>query len=285
MGKKDIIDFATRPATVSYNAPSLPGREAPKVSSAMDKQVGPKNSPTTFLRTVVILSLALAGAEFLLALHYKRQSDRAVVEKFQELYYGSGVWLKTRWLGVRSQQAPTDNWSMQEIISEVRPDYIIETGTANGGTSLFYAAVLSFVNPTGKVITLDVQQHVEDASKLPMWNERVEMIVGSSVDPKVTEHIAREVSGKKVLVTLDSLHTRDHVLRELEIYSELVTPGSYLVVQDTNINGHPVSPESGPGPMEAVEDFLKTHDNFVVDRSREKFLLTFYPGGWLKRVR
>ena len=251
----------------------------------MDRQATPKHFSPTFLRTVAILALALAGAEFLLALHYKRQSDRTVDEKFQELYYGSAIWLNTRWLGVPSQQAPTDNWSMQEIISETQPDYIVETGTANGGTSLFYAGVLSFVNPVGKVITVDVQQHVEGASKFPMWKERVEMIVGSSVDPKVTDQIAREVSGKKVLVTLDSLHTRDHVLRELEIYSKFVSLGSYLVVQDTNINGHPVSPESGPGPMEAVEDFLKTHDNFVVDRSREKFLLTFYPGGWLKRVK
>jgi len=251
----------------------------------MDSQARPKRFSPTFFRTVAILSLALAGAEFLLALHYKRQSERTVAVQFQELYYDSGIWLKTRWLGVPSQQAPTDNWSMQEIISEIRPDYIVETGTANGGTSLFYADVLSFVNPVGKVITVDVQEHVEDASQFPMWKERVEMIVGSSVDPKVTDQIAREVSGKKVLVTLDSLHTRDHVLRELEIYSKFVTPGSYLVVQDTNINGHPVAPASGPGPMEAVEDFLKTHDNFVVDRSREKFLLTFYPGGWLKRVK
>jgi cephalosporin hydroxylase len=71
----------------------------------------------------------------------------------------------------------------------------------------------------------------------------------------------------------------------MEIYSKLVPVGSYLVVQDTNINGHPVWPQSGPGPMEAVQEFLKTHDDFVVDHSREKFLVTFYPGGCLKRVK
>jgi cephalosporin hydroxylase len=145
--------------------------------------------------------------------------------------------------------------------------------------------VQSYVKPDGKVITIDVEPHVANAAKLPIWNQRVELVVGSSVDPKVTDHIAQEVSGKKVLVTLDSLHTRDHVLKEMEIYSKLVTPGSYLVVQDTNINGHPVDPGWGPGPAEAVQDFMKRHDNFVVDRSREKFLLTFYPGGWLKRVK
>jgi cephalosporin hydroxylase len=235
---------------------------------------------------VAILSLVLAGAEFLLALHYRRESDRNVTEKFQQVYYRSLVWLySTTWLGVPSEQTPTDNWSMQEIITEVQPDFIIETGTANGGTTLFYATVLSYVNPGGKVITVDVEPHVNKASKLPIWKERVEVIVGSSVDPKVADHIAQEVSGRKVLVTLDSLHTHDHVLREMEIYSKLVAPGSYLVVQDTNVNGHPVSPGWGPGPMEAVEDFMKTHDEFVPDRTREKFLLTHYPKGWLKRVK
>jgi cephalosporin hydroxylase len=256
------------------------------VDKDKDKQVGNRAASKTFLRTVAILALALAGAEFLLALHYRRESDRNVAEKFQQLYYNSLVWLNsTTWLGVPSEQTPTDNWSMQEIITEIRPDYIIETGTANGGTTLFYATVLSLVNPEGKVITVDVEPHVEKAAKLPIWKQSVEVIVGSSVDPKVADHIAQEISGKRVLVTLDSLHTHDHVLREMEIYSKLVTPGSYLVVQDTNINGHPVAPGWGSGPMEAVEDFMKTHDNFVADRSREKFLLTHYPKGWLRRVR
>jgi cephalosporin hydroxylase len=174
---------------------------------------------------------------------------------------------------------------MQQLIVELQPDYIIETGTWYGGTTLFYAEVLSFVNPEGKVITIDIEPRVEQASKLPIWKQRVEMIVGSSIDPRVTDHVAKEVQGKKVLITLDSLHTREHVLKEMEIYSKLVTPGSYLVVQDTNINGNPVNPGFGPGPHEAVQEFLQTHDSYVADRSREKFLLTFYPGGWLKRVR
>ncbi len=85
------------------------------------------------------------------------------------------------------------------------------------------------------------------------------------------------------MVILDSDHSRDHVLRELELYSPLVTPGCYLVVEDTNVNGHPVSPEFGPGPMEAVEAFLETTNDFEVDRSREKLLLTFNPSGYLRR--
>jgi cephalosporin hydroxylase len=260
------------------------------MGTSVDPSTGKRSSPATMLRVLTVLSLALACGELLLALHYRRElaspSDKNdAARRFQEVYYNSGVWTTTKWLGIPSEQAPTDNWNMQELITELRPDYIIETGTLNGGTTLFYAEVLSNVNPQGKVITIDIEPHIEAASKLPLCNQRVEMIVGSSVDPKVTDHVAQEVLGKKVLVTLDSLHTRQHVLKEMEIYSKLVAPGSYLVVQDTNINGNPVYPGFGPGPHEAVQEFLQTHDTFVVDRNRERFLLTFYPGGWLKRVK
>jgi len=260
------------------------------MSTSVDPRPGTRSSSTTFLKVLTVISLALACGELLLALQYRRQLTEPryqgdVVRKFQELYYNSRVWTTTKWLGIGSDQAPTDNWNMQELIFELQPDYIIETGTLYGGTTLFYADVLSYVNPEGKVITIDIDPKVEEASKRPLWKQRVELIVGSSVDPKVTDHVAQEVLGKKVLITLDSLHTREHVLKEMEIYSKLVPLGSYLVVQDTNINGNPVYPSFGPGPHEAVEEFLRTHDNFVVDRSREKFLLTFYPGGWLKRVK
>jgi cephalosporin hydroxylase len=113
----------------------------------------------------------------------------------------------------------------------------------------------------------------------------VKVIRGDSVSPEVVNEIAREAGQGKVLVTLDSLHTREHVLKEMNIYSKFVTSGSYLIVQDTNINGHPVYPEFGPGPMEAVEEFLKNNRDFEVDRSREKFLLTAYPSGFLKKIR
>jgi cephalosporin hydroxylase len=94
----------------------------------------------------------------------------------------------------------------------------------------------------------------------------------------------RAAGAGRVLVVLDSDHSRDHVLAELRAYAPLVTPGSYLVVEDTNVNGHPVYEAFGPGPMEAVQDFLKERDDFEVDRSREKFLLTFNPGGWLRKL-
>lgn len=257
------------------------------MSTFVQQPPGPRSASNTRLKVLTVLSLCLACGEFLLNIHYRRALDSPsfIARKFQEVYYNSMVWTSTKWLGIPAEQAPTDNWNMQELILELRPDYVIETGTFYGGTTLFYADVMAYVNPEGKVITIDIEPRVEEASKVPLWKQRVEMIVGSSVDLKVTDHIAQEVQGKKVLVTLDSLHTREHVQKEMEIYSKLVSPGSYLVVQDTNINGNPVAAGFGPGPHEAVQEFLRTHDNFVVDRSREKFLLTFYPGGWLKRVR
>lgn len=247
-------------------------------------------SKIKWFRVIAVLALALAVADLFLALHFKKQKLEAetyqnVAQRFHSYYYNSEVWKKTTWLGISSEQTPADNWMMQQIITQTQPDFIVETGTLYGGTTLFYAGVLSQVNPSGKVITVDIEPQVEQASKWPMWHKYVELITGSSVDPKVTDHIAQEVQGKKVLVTLDSLHTRRHVLSELEIYSKFVSAGSYLVVQDTNINGHPVLPGFGPGPAEAVEEFLQNHDNFVVDRDREGFVVTFYPGGWLKRIR
>ena len=212
-------------------------------------------------------------------------SDQKVRKRFNQIYYNSNVWQKTKWLGVDSWQNPCDNWVMQEIISEIKPDFIIETGTMNGGTTLFYATILEKVNDSGKIITVDVNPNVQEASKHKIFKERVEVIKGNSVSPEVFSKIAKRVKNSKVLVTLDSLHTKGHVLKELELYSKLVSLNSYIVVQDTNVNGHPVLPFYGEGPMEAVEEFLKTNKSFEIDRSREKFLLTFYPSGYLKRIK
>jgi cephalosporin hydroxylase len=114
---------------------------------------------------------------------------------------------------------------------------------------------------------------------------RDKALTASSTDPAVLAQVAERVADAgAVLVVLDSDHSRDHVLAELRAYAPLVTPGSCLVVEDTNVNGHPVDEAFGPGPMEAVQDFLKERDDFEVDRSREKFLFTFNPGGWLRKL-
>lgn len=169
------------------------------MNPSVSQPPGTRSSSTTFLKVLTVLSLALACGELLLTLHYRRELaapeyPEDVAHAFEKVYYSSQVWhSSTKWLGITTQQAPTDNWEMQELICEIRPDYIIETGTLNGGTTLFYADVMSYVNPQGKVITIDIEPRVEEASKVPLWKQYVEMVVGSSVDPKVTDHVAQEV--------------------------------------------------------------------------------------------
>ena len=111
-------------------------------------------------------------------------------------------------------------------------------------------------------------------------------ILGSSTDPEIVSRIAKQVKGKKVIVDLDSNHTKDHVSKELKAYSPLVSLGSYMIVEDTSMDGIPLWPGLGPGPMAAVKEFLESDSSasFEPDFTREVFLMTFHPGGWLRRV-
>ncbi len=114
---------------------------------------------------------------------------------------------------------------------------------------------------------------------------RITYLLGSSVSEEIVGRVAAEAEGQApILVILDSDHRKEHVLAELGRYAPLVTTGSYLIVEDTNLNGHPVEPDFGPGPTEAVEEFLADRSDFTVDRSKEKLYLTFNPGGYLKKV-
>ena len=117
-------------------------------------------------------------------------------------------------------------------------------------------------------------------------HERIKYIIGSSTDKQTVNEIKNLINNKrKVMVILDTDHSMEHVLKELKIYSEFVSVGSYLVVEDSNVNGHPVLPKFGPGPMEAIDDFLRKNSDFIIDKSKEKFYLTFNPRGFLLRVK
>lgn len=206
------------------------------------------------------------------------------IQRFHQIYYQSrkagGTWRNTYWLGVQTAKCPLDLWILQEIAFELRPDLIIETGTYKGGSALYLASVLDSIG-SGSIVTIDIEKR-DDRPAHP----RIEYMLGSSLDPEILSHVGRRVRpADNVMVILDSDHEKEHVLREMKAYCRFVSPGSYLVVEDTNINGHPVCPGHGPGPMEAVAEFLQKETGFVVDSSREKFLLTFNPSGYLRRVR
>ncbi len=206
------------------------------------------------------------------------------VDAFHRLWYSNpNTWLRNKWFGIMTRQNPMDIWITQEIIVETKPDFIVETGTFHGGSALIWATILQQVNPNGRVITVDIEDFTQNVKKHPLWKKKVDFILGSSVAPEVVGAVKKRVQGKKVLVMFDSDHHKNHVLKELFAYSPFVQVGGYIIVQDTNLNGHPVDP-SEPGPMEAVEEFLAADKHFEPDQSRERLLLTFCPRGFLKRV-
>ncbi|MGB2875911.1 MAG: CmcI family methyltransferase [Gaiellaceae bacterium] len=202
-----------------------------------------------------------------------------VVRDFHRLYYDSAsrTWSNTRWLGTPAQKCPLDLWVYQEILYELRPAVIVESGTANGGSALFLASVCDLLGH-GEVISIDVLEQERPS------HDRVTYLSGSSVAPEIRARVTALVGDRRpVLVILDSDHSRDHVLEELRSYAPLVTPGSYAIVEDTNVNGHPVLSEFGAGPMEAVDQFLRESTEFAIDADREKFFLTFNPRGFLRK--
>jgi len=212
-----------------------------------------------------------------------RKNEKSIVDQFHDFYFNSHiigeVWGKSTWLGVPILKCPLDAWIYQEIIYEVQPDVIIETGTAKGGSAFYLAAICDLIGK-GSVITVDIAE-----DKARPQHKRIKYITGSSTSPEIVGKIKEIIRpAGRIMVILDSDHAKDHVLKELNIYSSFVTKGSYLIVEDTNVNGHPIFADFGPGPMEAVENFLKRHKEFIVDAKREKFYLTFNPKGYLLRV-
>ena len=202
------------------------------------------------------------------------------------LYFDTMAW-QSMWFGdMEILKNPLDLWMVQQIIFEVKPDYIVETGTLHGGSALYYAHTLhGFGMEKARVITIDILDSRKATSLKPLWNRYVEFVLGSSVDPKVVASIAGRVKGKKVLVALDSEHTMTHVLKEMKLYGPMVSRGSYMIVEDTHLDGVPTNTGLGPGPMAAVRRYLAeggSHE-FEQDFSRETLLMSFNPGGWLRK--
>jgi len=198
------------------------------------------------------------------------------------------------WLGRPIIQYPQDMVAMQEIIWQVKPDLIIETGIAHGGSLIFYASILELVGDGGQVlgIDIDIREHNRvEIEKHPMF-KRITMIEGSSLDKDIAKQVHDFAKDKKqILVVLDSMHTHDHVLKELKFYSPLVTKGSYLVVFDTIIEDMPEDffPDrpwgKGNNPKTAVWEFLKNNKRFEIDKMLEnKLLITVAPAGYLKCI-
>lgn len=199
------------------------------------------------------------------------------------------------WLGVPIIQFPQDIVALQEIIWTVKPDLIVETGIAHGGSLILSASILELLGGDGMVVgvDIDIREHNKLKIESHALTKRIKMIQGSSVAPEVASQVRELARGRqRIMVILDSNHTHEHVRRELELYSPLVTRDSYLVVFDTSIEDAPAGFFSdrpwgrGNNPRTAVWEFLRTSDRFVVDKDVEdKLLITVAPDGYLRCIK
>jgi len=237
-----------------------------------------RSDPVRFLKRV----------ERAIGIVFRRVFRQPIIDEFHKLFYDTMFWnvqkgdsTRMHWLGVEIFKCPSDLVVYQEIIHETRPDFIVECGTKFGGSALYCANICDALDH-GRVITIDI----EDLPQRPS-HPRVTYLLGSTTDLDTLKQVSALIASTSasVMVILDSDHSKQHVLKELHMYSAIVTPGMYLIVEDTNVNGHPAVVSHGPGPMEAVREFLKTDRRFIVDRGREKLLLTFNPSGYLQRIK
>ena len=195
-------------------------------------------------------------------------------DAFHELWYeGHRAPWSTRWKGRQLVKNPLDLWICTEIIYETRPDVIIECGTFRGGSAHFFADMMQAINRRGRVISVDIQP-VEQPP-----HPHVTYVRGDSSSVPLPK-----VSGR-VMVILDSDHSKEHVLKELDRFAPLVTPGCYLIVEDSNVGGNPIEPDYGTGgPHAAVMEWIPQNPNFVIDKSKERYILTMNPDGWLLKT-
>lgn len=211
----------------------------------------------------------------------KSPALRGVIDAFQRLWdEDRGTWRTTKWQGISTFKCPLDLWIYQDIVHSLRPGLIVETGSAYGGSAAYLGALCDLVDK-GRIVSVDIAPKTED---LPV-HPRVTFLRGSSTDPAIVEQVRGMVTpGEPVLVILDSDHSEGHVRNELLAYADLVTPGSYVIVEDTNVNGHPARPNFGPGPMEALDWFLTQRSDFTIDASKERYHMTLNPRGYLKKA-
>ena len=210
--------------------------------------------------------------------------DAEIVRRFHDLYYrrwleGGSDTINLSWFGYQVLKCPLDVWLYQELLVRTRPDIVVETGTWRGGSALYMAMILDQIDH-GRVITIDLETK-PDRPEHP----RLTYLTGSSIDPHIVAQVGDAVGKGRALAILDSDHSAAHVYQEMLAYSPFVQVGDYLLVEDTNVNGHPVWPDFGAGPMEAIDRFLSENDNFVIDQRCERFLMTLNPRGYLRRIK
>jgi cephalosporin hydroxylase len=200
-------------------------------------------------------------------------------EAYVRWFHEANVWKDMRWHGIRTLKLPSDVWNYQEIIFERGIDHVVETGTRHGGSAVFFAETLAARRAPGPVVSIDIDR----ASRQISACDGVHFLIGDSAAPAMVDQALGLLPPARgpVFLILDSDHSRDHVLRELRAWVPHLRAGDYLVVEDTIVNGHPVRPEHGPGPMEAIAEYLAQAPGLLEhDAAREaKFGASFAARG------
>lgn len=217
---------------------------------------------------------------------------RELARQWTRAAWQRDLWQGNTWLGFPILQWPTDMLVIQEIVFQQRPRVIVETGTHRGGSTIYYASLLRLAGG-GRTVTVDIEipDAVREAIGGSPFADSITLVQGDSKAPEVVAKVHQEAAGEEnVLVVLDSDHSRAHVLAELRAYCDLVPVGGYLVAMDTICHDlwdlpKGVSAWKDDNALRAVEDFLREHPEFEADRSREKLLVSFSPGGFLRRRR
>ncbi|WP_326545280.1 CmcI family methyltransferase [Mycolicibacterium sp. ND9-15] len=209
----------------------------------------------------------------------------AVAEEYHKWYYGTLIQNRATWLGVGCWKSVSDMWNYQEILFELKPSLIIEFGTRYGGSALFFATIMRQMGQPFKVLSVDISQ--KDLDPAAQRDPDIEFVESSSTVPMIADQIRllKDRFRGRVFAILDSDHSMNHVLAEMKLLRPLLSAGDYLIVEDSNINGHPVLPGWGPGPFEAIEAYEHEHPNdYTHDVKREnKFGWTFATNGFLIR--
>ena len=190
---------------------------------------------------------------------------------------------KMRWMGIPILKNPLDLWIYQEILWDVKPEIFIEIGSLSGGSTAFFCHLFDILGQ-GEVLSLDI-----DRSTFQVEHPRLTCLTGDCSSPEIVEEVHRLARGKKTLVLHDGDHRKDPVLRDLRLYADLVTVGSYLIVEDGVVDvfdrRHSKLGWDKPGPLAAAREFLEEDDRFEIDQERERYLITYSPGGFLRRVK
>jgi cephalosporin hydroxylase len=211
----------------------------------------------------------------------------ALAKRYYHLwYYNTGVWQQTTWMGVQTYKSPMDMWNYQEILFSLKPSVVIEFGTWHGGSALFFSSVLQQIGRPYVVVSVDITaSRISERAKA---DPSIRLLTTSSASPEAQQFVRtlRENYPGPAFAILDSDHSKQHVLAEMVNLRDILVAGDYLIVEDSNVNGHPVWKSFGAGPYEAIEEYFRTFPNdYQHDLAREqKFGFSFAPRGFLRRL-